>query len=64
MFELLFIDDFNGFKYVVEEEGYDVDEVGFWYGRRVGFKKMGFEERIFLMIVVMFGSKDILNYIF
>lgn len=63
LLELSSTDDLNGFKHAVEEEGHDVDEVGLWYGRRAGSKKMGFEERTPLMIAAMFGSKDILNYI-
>ncbi|KAK9734689.1 hypothetical protein RND81_04G157200 [Saponaria officinalis] len=55
--------DLTSFKRVVEEEGRDIDEVGRWYGRRVGSKKMGFEERTPLMIAAVFGSKDILKYI-
>ncbi|KAL9235372.1 hypothetical protein vseg_010134 [Gypsophila vaccaria] len=56
-------DDLTAFKSVVEEEGRDVDGVGHWYGRSVGSKKMGFEERTPLMIAAMFGSKGISEYI-
>jgi len=55
--------DLEGFKHLVEEEGHDVDEVGIWYGRKVGSKKMGFVERTPLMIASMFGSKDVLSFI-
>ena len=55
--------DLIGFRTAVEEEGHDVDEACFWYGRRIGSKKMGFEERTPLMIAAMFGSKEVLNYI-
>lgn len=63
LLELSAVDDLSGFKRAVEEEGRDVDEVGRWYGRRIGSKKMGFEERTPLMIAAMFGSKDILRFI-
>lgn len=56
-------DDLIGFKRAVEEEGYDVDEASLWYGRTIGSKKMGFEERTPLMIAAMFASKGVLNYI-
>ncbi|KMT05039.1 hypothetical protein BVRB_7g171990 [Beta vulgaris subsp. vulgaris] len=63
LLELSATNDLSSFKFAVEKEGYDVDEEGLWYGRRVGSKKMGFEERTPLMVAAMFGSKDILNYI-
>nr|AUS89405.1 salt-inducible zinc finger 1 [Sesuvium portulacastrum] len=63
LLELSATDDIEGFKHAVEEEGYDVDEAGVWYGRRLGSKKMGFEERTPLMVAAMFGCKDVLNYI-
>ncbi|KAF3454252.1 hypothetical protein FNV43_RR04699 [Rhamnella rubrinervis] len=63
LLELSASDDLSGFKSAVEEEGLDVDEASFWYGRRMGSKKMGFEERTPLMIAAMFGSKYVLNYI-
>ncbi|GLU18862.1 hypothetical protein SLE2022_351390 [Rubroshorea leprosula] len=61
--ELSASDDLIGFKRAVEEEGRDIDEPGLWYGRRMGSKKMGFEERTPLLIAAMFGSKDVLSYI-
>ncbi|KAF5446716.1 hypothetical protein F2P56_032319 [Juglans regia] len=63
LLELSASDDLIGFKRAVEEEGYDVDEASLWYGRRIGSKMMGFEERTPLMIAAMFGSKGVLNYI-
>ncbi|KAL5580733.1 hypothetical protein UlMin_013175 [Ulmus minor] len=63
LLELSASDDLIGFKRAVEEEGHDIDEASFWYGRRLGSKKMGFEERTALMIAAMFGSKEVLNYI-
>ncbi|KAI5674987.1 hypothetical protein M9H77_05937 [Catharanthus roseus] len=56
-------DDLSGFKVAVEEHGRSVDESGIWYGRKLGLKKMGFEERTPIMIASMFGSKRVLNYI-
>ncbi|KAK7321354.1 hypothetical protein VNO77_31918 [Canavalia gladiata] len=56
-------DDVIGFKDAVEKEGCDVDEVGLWYGRRIGSKKIGYEERTPLMVASMFGSLGVLSYI-
>ncbi|KAK7289825.1 hypothetical protein RIF29_03789 [Crotalaria pallida] len=56
-------DDVKGFKNAVEEEGHNVDEVGLWYGRRVGTKEVCYEERTPLMIAATFGSKGVLCYI-
>lgn len=63
LLELSASDDLIGFKRAVEEEGYDVDEASLWYGRTIGSKKMGFEERTPLMIAAMFASKGVLNFI-
>ncbi|KAF5727328.1 Zinc finger family protein [Tripterygium wilfordii] len=63
LLELSASDDLIGFKRAVEEEGRDVNETGFWYGRRIGSKSMGFEERTPLMIAALFGSKDVLSYV-
>ncbi|KAA8549417.1 hypothetical protein F0562_001110 [Nyssa sinensis] len=63
LLELSALDDLVGFKTAVEEEGHDVDESSYWYGRRIGSKKMGFEERTPLLIAAMFGSKQVLSYI-
>ncbi|KAL5540558.1 hypothetical protein UlMin_045267 [Ulmus minor] len=56
-------DDLDTFRIAVEEKGFDVDEASFWYGRRIGSKRMGFEERTPLMIASMFGSTKVLKYI-
>lgn len=56
-------DDLIGFKDAVEKEGHDVDGVGLWYGRRVGSKKLGYEERTPLMVASMFGSLGVSAYI-
>ncbi|CAK8565940.1 unnamed protein product [Lathyrus sativus] len=56
-------DDVIAFREAVEKDDHDVDEVGLWYGRRVGSKEMGYEERTPLMIASLFGSKAVLSYI-
>ncbi|GFS39263.1 zinc finger (CCCH-type) family protein [Actinidia rufa] len=63
LLELSASDNLTGFKIAVEEEGYDVDESSYWYGKRIGSKKMGFEERTPLLIAAMYGSKQVLSYI-
>ncbi|CAK9164197.1 unnamed protein product [Ilex paraguariensis] len=63
LLELSASDDLIGFKTAVEEEGRDAEESSFWYGRRIGSKKMAFEKRTPLMIASMFGSKKVLNYV-
>ncbi|XP_059660873.1 zinc finger CCCH domain-containing protein 66-like [Cornus florida] len=63
LLEITALDDLIGFKTKVEVEGHDVDESGLWYGRRIGSKKMGFEERTPLMIAAMFGCKKVLSHI-
>ena len=63
LLELSASDDLNGFRCEVEEKGFDVDTLGLWYGRRIGSKKMGFEERTPLSIAAMFGSIEVLKYI-
>ncbi|KAI5408690.1 zinc finger CCCH domain-containing protein 66 [Lathyrus oleraceus] len=56
-------DDVIAFREAVEKDDHEVDEVGLWYGRRVGSKEMGYEERTPLMIASLFGSKAVLSYI-
>ncbi|KAE8734858.1 Zinc finger CCCH domain-containing protein 66 [Hibiscus syriacus] len=63
LLELSASNDLIAFKTAVEEEGRDIDEPSLWYGRRLGSKKMGFEERTPLLIASLFGSKDVVNYI-
>ncbi|KAJ8559471.1 hypothetical protein K7X08_003529 [Anisodus acutangulus] len=62
LLELSASDDIRNFQKAVEEEGHDINEVGLWYVRRVGVKKMGYEERTPLMIASTFGSKKVLSY--
>ncbi|KAL9421690.1 hypothetical protein AB3S75_034043 [Citrus x aurantiifolia] len=63
LLELSASDDISAFKREIEEKGFDVDEPSFWYGRRIGSKKMGFEERTPIMIAAMFGSVAVLKYV-
>ncbi|KAK8671933.1 hypothetical protein V6N13_038514 [Hibiscus sabdariffa] len=63
LLELAASNDLVAFKSEVEEKGLDLAEASFWYGRRIGSRKMGFEERTPLVIAAMFGSVDVLKYI-
>ncbi|ESR38320.1 hypothetical protein CICLE_v10027883mg [Citrus x clementina] len=63
LLELTASDDLDGFRKAIEEDGHDIDESGLWYGRIIGSRKMGFEERTPLMIASMFGSKDVVSYV-
>ncbi|KAK3206542.1 hypothetical protein Dsin_020588 [Dipteronia sinensis] len=63
LLELTASDDLDGFRTAIEEEGHRIDEPGLWYGRRIGLRKMGFEERTPLMIAALFGSKVVVSYI-
>ncbi|XP_031263082.1 zinc finger CCCH domain-containing protein 29-like [Pistacia vera] len=63
LLELSASDDLAAFKNEIEVTGFDVDEASFWYARKFGLKKMGFEERTPLMIAAMFGSLEVLKYI-
>lgn len=63
LLELSASDDIVNFQKAVEEEGYDINEVSLCYVRRVGVKKMGYEERTPLMVAATFGSKQVLSYI-
>jgi len=63
LLELSASDDLAGFKIEVEQKGLDIDGANYWYGKRIGSKKMGFEERTPLMIAAMFGSTHVLKYI-
>ncbi|KAK8339037.1 hypothetical protein V6Z11_A08G008100 [Gossypium hirsutum] len=63
LLELSASNDLISFRIAIEEEGHDIDEPSLWYGRRIGTKKMGFEERTPLLIASIFGCKDVVNYI-
>ncbi|OIW04107.1 hypothetical protein TanjilG_00667 [Lupinus angustifolius] len=63
LLEFSAFDDVEAFKREVEEKGLDVNEAVFWYGRRIGSKKMGYEKRTPLMIASLFGSTRVVKYI-
>lgn len=63
LLELAAADDLDGFRSVVEQDGFDVNDSGLWYGRSIDSKKMRLEERTPLMIASMFGSKQVLKFI-
>nr|GMC63840.1 zinc finger CCCH domain-containing protein 29-like [Ipomoea batatas] len=63
LLELSAADDVVGFIGEVEGKGCDVNELSLWYGRRIGSRKMGLEERSPLMIASMYGSVEVLKYI-
>ncbi|XP_048608569.1 zinc finger CCCH domain-containing protein 29-like isoform X2 [Brassica napus] len=56
-------DDLPSFKRQTEENSLDINEPGLWYCKRVGSKKMGFQERTPLMVAAMYGSIEVLTYI-
>ncbi|KAE8713760.1 hypothetical protein F3Y22_tig00110206pilonHSYRG00436 [Hibiscus syriacus] len=60
LLELSASNDLVGFKSAIEEGCSDIDEPSLWYGRRIGSRKMGFEERTPLLIASLFGSKNVL----
>ncbi|KAF2599412.1 hypothetical protein F2Q68_00008196 [Brassica cretica] len=63
LLELAACDDLPSFKREIEENSLDINKPGFWYCRRVGSKKMGFQERTPLMVAAMYGSFGVLTYI-
>lgn len=63
LLELAADNNLTAFIYEIEEKGCDLDDVSFWYGRKFGSKKMGFEERTPLMIAALYGSSEIVEYI-
>lgn len=42
---------------LLEFSAKDVDEVGLWYGRKIGSKEMSYEERTPLMIAALFWKQ-------
>lgn len=56
-------DDVKAFKRTVRGKGCGINESSLWYGRRIGSKKMGLEERTPLMIAALYGSTEVLRYI-
>ncbi|KAE8724172.1 putative Double Clp-N motif-containing P-loop nucleoside triphosphate hydrolases superfamily protein [Hibiscus syriacus] len=63
LLELSASNDLDGFKSAIEEGCHDIIESSLWYGKRIGSRKMGFEERTPLLIASLFGSKDVVDYI-
>ncbi|CAM8916351.1 unnamed protein product [Rhodiola kirilowii] len=65
LLELAACDDLVRFRRAVEQDDFDIDGVGLWYGMLIGTrtKKLGLVERTPLMIAAMFGSVDVLSYI-
>ncbi|KAF7830936.1 zinc finger CCCH domain-containing protein 29 [Senna tora] len=63
LLELCATDDLESFRSAVEDKGFDVKEASFWYGRRIGSRKMGLEKRTPLMIASLFGSTKVAKYI-
>lgn len=56
-------DDVGSFKQAVESNGLALDESSLWYGRRLGSRKLGLEDRTPLMIAALYGSVEVLKYI-
>ncbi|KAF8081543.1 hypothetical protein N665_0880s0020 [Sinapis alba] len=63
LLEFAACDDLPSFKRQTEENSLDINEPGLWYCKRVGSKKMGFQERTPLMVAAMYGSIEVLSYI-
>lgn len=55
--------DAEGFKRSVECDPSCVDQIGLWYGRQKGSKKMANEYRTPLMVAAMYGSIDVIKVI-
>lgn len=63
LLELSASDDVAAFKSAIEQDGLNIDEPRSWYCRRIGSKKMSFEDRTPLMVAAMFGNMNMLDYI-
>ncbi|CAI9297959.1 unnamed protein product [Lactuca saligna] len=63
LLEFVAVDDLEGFKLVVEEDGFNINDSDLWYGRSIGSKKMMLEESTPIMIASMFGSKRVTKFI-
>ncbi|XVE61167.1 hypothetical protein DITRI_Ditri06bG0018100 [Diplodiscus trichospermus] len=63
LLELAANNDVEGFKRSIEREPSGVDEVGMWYGRQKGSKRMVNEERTPLMVAATYGSIDVIKLI-
>lgn len=56
-------DDVNSFKLALQSSGLSIDDVGFWYTRRIGSNKMGYEQRTPLMVAAQYGSVKVVDFI-
>ncbi|GAB4835221.1 hypothetical protein Ancab_000130 [Ancistrocladus abbreviatus] len=63
LLELAAANDAKGFKGYVEGDSKAVDEVGLWYSRQVGSRRLILEKRTPLMIAATYGSVDVLKVI-
>ncbi|KAK3422634.1 hypothetical protein EUGRSUZ_G03067 [Eucalyptus grandis] len=63
LLELSASDDLPAFERKAKEKGCNIDGASFWYGRRIGSRKMGLEERTPLMVASLFGSSRVVKYI-
>ncbi|GMH20143.1 hypothetical protein Nepgr_021984 [Nepenthes gracilis] len=63
LLELAANNDVEAFKQSIECDPSAIDELGLWYGRKKGSKKMVYEHRTPLMVAALYGSIDVLNLI-
>ncbi|KAL5137604.1 Zinc finger CCCH domain-containing protein 30 [Glycine soja] len=63
LLELAANNDVEGFKRMIERDPSCVDEVGLWYSRQKGSRRMVNELRTPLMVAATYGSIDILDLI-
>jgi len=63
LLELAANNDVEGFKRMIERDPSCVDEVGLWYSRQKGSRRMVNELRTPLMVAASYGSIDILDLI-
>ncbi|KAJ0564479.1 putative transcription factor C3H family [Helianthus annuus] len=63
LLELAASDDVFRFESLSETNKINLNDACFWYGRKNGCNKMGFEERTPLMIAALYGSINVLKYI-
>ncbi|MFS7958210.1 putative transcription factor C3H family [Helianthus anomalus] len=63
LLELAASDDVFRFESLSETNKTNLDDAGFWYGRKNVCNKMGFEERTPLMIAALYGSINVLKFI-
>ncbi|GAB4827608.1 hypothetical protein Ancab_034491 [Ancistrocladus abbreviatus] len=63
LLEFAALGDVDSFKQAVEETGGEIDQLGVWYGRRIGSKKMSYDQRTPLMIAALYGNAKVVEYI-